>query len=283
MLAYWGIVSLIIEIINGLFPAFALILILYRWHILILGFFYVFYKSWPRSSFAYQVSERDTSIELRIADAFNVNGALVVPTNNAFDSEMRGITLKAPSVEGQLIRQFFDGNPNYLKLEISKQLLEEEYMNEIEPTNGNSNVLYKIGTTIRIHKNEKTFYLVALTKLNKHGRADGSEEDLKLSLARLWYWISERGDKGILVTPVLGTGHARINIKREEVIKSIVRSYIASCSSKTYCDKLVIALHPKDVISHRIEVEAIANFIEYSCKYAQFEFDNDEKVGTGLN
>ena len=99
----------------------------------------------------------------------------------------------------------------------------------------------------------------------------------------MWYWISERGDKGVLIAPIFGTGHARIKIKREEVIKSIVRSFIASCSSKTYCDKLVIVLHPRDVISHQIDVEAIASFIEYSCKYAQFDLDIKENIGTGLS
>ena len=283
MLAYWGIISLIVEIINGLFPGVVPILLSYRWYILILGFFYVFYKSWPRSSFVYQISDRDTSIELKIADAFTVNGALVVPTNNLFDTELLGDPAKAPSIEGQLIQQFFDGNSDYLKMEIDRQLSKDEYKDEIQSNDDGQDIVYKTGTTIRIQKNEKIFYLIALTKLNEHRRAYGSEEYLKLSLARLWYWISERGDKGVLIAPIFGTGHARIKIKREEVIKSIVRSFIASCSSKTYCDNLVIVLNPRDVISHQIDVEAIASFIEYSCKYAQFDLDIKENIGTGLS
>ena len=130
---------------------------------------------------------------------------------------------------------------------------------------------YPIGTVIQLERSERLFYLVANTHINNDGVASTTIENLRESLAELWYYISEKGSKGDIVIPLLGTGKARLSHKREDIFLEIIRSFIASCSSGTYCDKLIVAIYPPDVAKHRIDLNYLQGFLEYSCKYAKFE------------
>ena len=103
------------------------------------------------------------------------------------------------------------------------------------------------------------------------GVANTTIENLRESLAKLWYYISEKGSKGDIVIPLLGTGKGRLGDKREDIFLEIIRSFITSCSSGTYCDKLVIAIYPPDVTNHRIDLNYLQSLLKHSCKSARFE------------
>lgn len=228
--------------------------------------------SLPKKVFCCQLKNRDVTIEIRIADAFEVPGDLVVPTNTTFDTDLDGRIPEAHSIQGEFTRRYYDSEVSYLDLDIDRELTKEDYHYEEPPekTRGKKR-RYSIGTVIQLKKRERLFYLVANTHINNDGVANTNIENLRKSLAELWYYISEKGSKGDIVIPLLGTGKARLSDTREDIFLEIIRSFIASCSSGNYCDKLIVAIYPPDVTKHRIDLNYLRHFLEYSCKYAAFE------------
>ena len=237
-----------------------------------LGVLLVCFLDRPKKVFVYQLRKRDVTIEIHIADAFEVLGDLVVPINTTFDTDLDGRIPKAHSIQGEFIRRYYDSEVSHLDLDIDKALAKENYCYEEPPekTRGKKR-RYPIGTVIQLERKKRLFYLVANTHINNDGVASTTIENLRESLAELWYYISEKGSKGDIVIPLLGTGKARLGDKREDIFLEIIRSFIASCSSGTYCDKLIVAIYPPDVTKHRIDLNYLRNFLEYSCKYARFE------------
>jgi hypothetical protein len=82
--------------------------------------------------------------------------------------------------------------------------------------------------------------MLAITNINEYGVASASYGDLKLALTYLWLFIGRRGLKENIVIPIVGTGFARLPQTREEIIREIIKSFIAACSESTFSDKLTI-------------------------------------------
>lgn len=281
-LAFWGGFELfIVNLLAYFVPSVVPFIRTFGGWIIALGFIGSFVLSIPKKTHQFKIVGRDTKIELSIRDAFDLPGRLIIPSNNLFDMDLGGNVLHAPSLQGQLVRDHFENIPNNLEIHVRDQLNREEYQNEIVREQGNITE-YGIGTTVRIHRNGKIFYLLALTRVNVHGRAIANEDDIPQALSKLWYWISEREDKSDLVIPLVGTGRARLTKNREAVIKMIVRSFIAACSSRSFCDKLTIALHPKDVLEFDIDIEEAINFIDAACRYAEFDQREQPRTGEGI-
>jgi len=249
------------------------------WLFLVLGIVSAVYSSRPRNSFSYKLEGRDVVIEILITDAFRVPGALIVPVNTTFDTDLGGRILKAPSIQGRFLRDYYDSNFEHLDLDIEKQIEIENYSHlKIIDDKPGKRKQFEIGTVVRLEKQDRLFYLLALTHINQEGRASCTKEYLDDALAKLWYHLGEKGDKCDIIIPVIGTGHARLPIVREEVIPRIIRSFIASCSSRTPCDKLTIVVYPDDVARYKINLRDLDKFLEYSCRYAQFAIPEQEQT-----
>ena len=272
LLASFGAIRLIVVTVSFVSEDAKTFLSTKGWWVFIIGLVIACFLSRPKRTFHYQLKNRDVTIEIRIADVFEVSGDLVVPINTTFDTDLDGRIPKAHSIQGEFTRRYYDSEISHLDLDIDKELTKEDYHYEEPPekTRG-KNRRYPIGTVIQLERSNRLFYLVANTHINNAGVASTTIENLRESLAKLWYYISEKGSKGDIVIPLLGTGKARLGDKREDIFLEIIRSFIASCSSGTYCDKLIVVIYPPDVTKHRIDLNYLRNFLEYSCKYARFE------------
>lgn len=124
-------------------------------------------------------------------------------------------------------------------------------------------------------------FLVAIAKLNPHGTAHGSSEELQVALTDLWQFIAERGgDVCPIPVPVLGTGYSRIAEPRHEAIREIVRSFLAACAERTFREKLTIVISPKDFSSHEIDFAELSDCVRLSTKYASTRKSLSSGVGT---
>ncbi|MEK7730134.1 MAG: macro domain-containing protein, partial [candidate division KSB1 bacterium] len=119
----------------------------------------------------------------------------------------------------------------------------------------------------------------AIADMNEHGVASGSFNDLKESLAKLWVYIGRRGLKEPLVMPVLGTGFSRLPQTREEVIREIIKSFVAACSEMTFADKLTIVITPQDMAKHHISLDELGSFLRHVCIYTTFSTGTQHAVG----
>ena len=272
LLASFGAIWLAVEIVSFFDKDIELFLSTKGLWFFALGLVIAGFFSHPRKVFRFQLKDRDVAIEICIANAFEISGDLVVPTNTTFDTDLDGRIPKAHSIQGEFTRRYYDSEVSHLDSDIDKELANEGYhfKEQTERKRGKKR-RYPIGTVIQLKRSKRLFYLVANTHINDAGVASTTIDNLRESLAKLWYYISEKGAKGDIVIPLLGTGKARLGEKREDIFLEIIRSFVASCSSGTYCDKLIVAIFPPDVIKHRIDLNYLKRYLEYSCKYARFE------------
>lgn len=272
LLSSLGTLWLITEITAFFFSAEAGGWIASKWWLfLLVGLGMAIYSSKPKDSYKYRLNGRDVVIEIRVADAFRIPGSLIIPTNKLFDKSLNGRIPKAPSLQGAFIRKHYEGDVTHLNLDVERQLEKEgyEYTSLTHEEIGGVKE-YKIGATIQLERKGEHFYLLALTHINDKGLAYCTNEDLQTALAELWYYISEKGKKCDIVIPLIGTGYARLSQTRDEVTRTIIRSFVASCASKNYCDKLTIALYPKDVTQYDINIQELGAFLKHVCIYTEF-------------
>ena len=76
----------------------------------------------PIKSFTIPFGEYDFSIEVRIADLFNITGASMISTNTMFEADVAGGKIAVDSLQGQFTAKYFTGNQNELIKKIDEEL-----------------------------------------------------------------------------------------------------------------------------------------------------------------
>ncbi|MCB9234841.1 MAG: hypothetical protein H6581_24520 [Bacteroidia bacterium] len=251
------------------------------WLIFILGLIVAIYLNRPKSSFVFKVKNRDVSIIIQVGDIFKIKGSVIVPINHKLDCENNGIVQRSSSILKLFVNNAYKGNYPDLQRDIVQELTErkEKYKEAIESTDP---VVYKMGTVVPVYRNEVQYYLLVNSSLNSANRSRTTEDDLRNSLNGLWSFLLQNGSKDNLVIPILGTGRGRISLPRQEVIKEIVLSFLVSLSSDSYCDQLIICIHPIDVVKFKIEVEELLAFIDLHCQNTGYKKITSDRVGTPL-
>jgi hypothetical protein len=246
---------------------------------LLIGISRFLHKCAKMLSVSQRLSATDTSIEIRVDDLFNIEGAFVISTSTTFDTDMSDSSV-SESVQEQFTRKYY-GNTEHLDHDIEKELEDREYT-VIEDNRRGKKKRYKIGTVVKLQLQEQITYLVAAADMNEHGRDSGSLEDMRKGLGNLWDYIGERGELVPLVMPVLGMGHARINVPREKMIREIISSFIAACSEKKFCEKLTIVVWQKDYREHDINLQKLGDYLQHLCEYTDIRNKTDTGAGEAI-
>jgi hypothetical protein len=244
---------------------------------LILGIFIAIILSKPKLTISSKLNNRDITIEVTVGNFFKQNGALVISSNTTFDTHISKELISKKSIQGQFTKQLYYDNETQIDRDISVAL--ENIKPEILTGKRiGKNKKYPIGTTIRLSPKDKTVYLIAIADINEHGVASASYENLKQALAYLWLYIGNKGLKEDIAIPVIGTGFSRLSQPREEIIREIIKSYIAACSESTFSDKLTVVISPADFERYKINLNELEAYISHVCKYTVFS-NNIEKTG----
>jgi hypothetical protein len=211
----------------------------------------------PKTVFTYQLRDKDNFIEIKVGDAFKNYGSLVIPINDHFDVSLGGNVKKANSLQNKLITEFYFGKEEHLVNDISSRI-------DLSKT-------YDIGTTIEIDQKDKTFYLLVNSKKKENNRVESTVDDFLLSLTKLWTYIAlDSGRNNIVTIPLISTNHGRItNLNRSTAIKEIIQSYIENSKYLNIADKLIISIHPDDLIKGNINLDEIDEYLRFSCKHYQ--------------
>jgi hypothetical protein len=248
------------------------------WYIfLIAGLFVAIIKSKPKFIIGGKLNNRDISIEVTVGNLFKQNGALVISSNTTFDTRISKDLISEKSIQGQFTKLLYYRDEKQLDNDIS-HALQDVRPEILSGKRIGKDKKYPIGTTIRLNPKNQTVYMLAMANINEHGVASASYEDLKQALACLWLFIGGRGLKENIVIPVVGTGFARLPQSREEIIREIIKSYIAACSESTFSDKLTIVISSSDIEKNKISLDELEKYIVHLCKYTVFS-NNTEKIG----
>jgi hypothetical protein len=232
----------------------------------------------PKLTVSDKLKDRDIGIEIAIGDLFSFPGAIVVGTNSTFDTRISTELISATSVQGQFMKKYYEDHVP-LDTELSAGLNTTRY-EELNDQRSGKKKRYPLGTVVKLNPKDRTGYFLAIAHVNEHGVAAGNFEDLKQALGQLWVFIGQRGLKEPLVVPVLGSGFTRLKQPRQIIVQEILKSFIAACSERTFCDKLTIVLGANDVLKHRVDFGALGDYLHHVCTYTEFAVNTSDRVGT---
>jgi hypothetical protein len=209
----------------------------------------------PIKSISLSFPESDFTIEVRIANLFNLSGATMISTNTDFEADVAAGKIAVDSLQGQFTAKYFTGNQN----ELIKSIEEELALN-------NSTSPYPIGTTIAIHTHGKTFYFTAMAELGEGGNASSSIPQVQEALKGLWDYVKHKGELIELVVPIIGTGRGRVKISRKKMIALIAESFVKASAQSKFSEKLIIAVRPEDAQNFGINLYDIKDHLNHVLK-----------------
>ena len=165
-------------------------------------------------------------------------------------------------MQGQFALRMFKGNTQEIDRQISESLRGQTFK---EVTNKpGKHERYEIGTVAKVVANGKNFYFVAMSHMNEYGTAQSSLEYVDKALEHLWKYMSERGELGDLVVPLMGTGRGRIEMPRKKMIERIAQSFANASRDKIFSNKLIIVVHPADVEKFGINLFEVRDYLSQS-------------------
>ena len=241
------------------------------WLFLLTGIVIGVYHAWPKLSVSERISDTDVDVEVRVANIFSLDGAVIIGSNTTFDTALEDKTISPKSLQGQFTEKYCPSIP-----ELDQQL--NTALQNVSPSNTQRKAdkpygkvkEYELGTVAPIEIGGKCAYFVAITSLNEHRVANVDPDDFLDALPQMWAAIRSRGGFEPLCCPVLGSGFARLNSTREELIRGIIKSFVATTAEEAkLCEKLTIAISPKDFREGHVDLQRIGRFLEHECIYAR--------------
>lgn len=224
-----------------------------------------------------RLNNSDIFIEIRIADILSLPAAKVISTNTTFDTEVNETLISKQSLQGAFTKEFYD-RVDHLDTDLAAALQLETAVTTRPSLVGGKQEKYSIGTVAKISPKGKTTYLVAISELNENGVAESNFENIKQALACLWVFVSSKGTYEPLSIPIIGTGHGRINVPRDVVLREIVKSFVAASSERKFTSKLTIVIAPNDYNIHGLDIHELSEFLRHICKYTEI---NSLRQGSG--
>ena len=210
-------------------------------------------------SVSHRLEGQDISIEIRVGDIFSVEGAFIISTNTAFDTDMSDGPISPETLQRQFTKEYYGGDVEHLNQALAKSLKSNEHaVNEDKSEKKES---LDIGRVAKVSSRQRVAYFVAIDKLNEDIGVESSLDNVKKSLASLWVYIGRQNVLDPLVIPVLGTGYSGIPISREQIIIEIISSFITACSQRKFCEKLTIVISESDYQQHNIDLEELGNYL----------------------
>ena len=209
-------------------------------------------------SVTHKLEGQDISIEIRVGNIFKIKGAFIISTNTAFDTDISDRMISSESLQGQFTDEYYD-KVEHLEQEITDALIAEEFISDEDKPAQKEN--YEIGKVVKISPRGQVTYFVAIDEFSEYGGIESSLDNVREGLGSLWYYVGKQRTLEPLVIPVLGTGHSRIPISREQMIIEIITSFIASCTERKFCEKLTIVISESDYRQHNVNLEELGTYL----------------------
>lgn len=225
-------------------------------------------KNWDRLQFEIQVADSpDVTVVLKVGDALRNKGAVIIPTNTTFDTEMKDDFISVGSLQGQYQLKYFKGKTSELDTLIDEGLKDKKFV-PIKDGRKSKTKRYPIGTVCKLNGASKRAYFLADSDINKNGiPIDVETTDITEALFGLWENFNSIGNMETYSIPLLGTGKAGVNdASRDDVIKQILVTFLAATKEHKITEKLVICVHPNDY--EKIHWDELCEYIKYQCQFA---------------
>ena len=213
----------------------------------------------PIIRFLHKVPGKDFDIEVRISDLFENTNDVVVSTNTTFDTDMASGLIDTDSVQGQVATRFFNANT----AEIDRQL--DIDLSAVQGSQ-HANALGKkiedpIGTIARVKSHNRTFYFVAMSRLNAQGNAGATSREIEDALEATWTFVRTHGNLRNLSIPLIGTGRGRTGIPRKKMVERIAQSFVDGSKNHTFSNRLSVVIRPEDAENFSVNLYQIRDYL----------------------
>lgn len=231
-------------------------------------------KNKPKTAFGYFLRGKDNYVEIKVGDAFENSGALVIPVNNRFDMSLSGNVTNAHSLQNQFIKAFYAGKHQHLETDIAAKI--------------QAGIQYPIGKTIEIEQSGRKFYLLVNSVKKENNRVQSTIDDFITALNGLWQYIAiESGRNAVVTIPLINTQHGRdANLSKTSAIKQIIDSYVELSKSLNICGKLIISIYPADLKNAQIDLDELDDYLKYTCRFyrkiTQVQKEEDPQKGSKI-
>ncbi len=233
---------------------------------------------WPNLSVRSRLHGQDIGIEITVDDIFNFDDAMVISTNSTFETRISDGPISRQSLQGQYTEKYYKDREQDLANDLRVRLRDVEPIRSRDVHAGDQPE-YDIGTVATVRSVGRTAHMIAVARINEYGTASSSRDDILQALGKLWHYVGQRGELEPLAIPVLGTGRSRVLIPREEMIREIIKSFVAACSEKRFCDKLVIVVSEDDYHKHQMNLQELGNYLSHICRYTSLMRGTDAGEG----
>ena len=234
--------------------------------------------NFPKLKKTFFIKNRDIRVTIVVGDIFKQKGSMVIPTNTTFDTCMEDDFISSKSIQGQFQNKYFKNNLTALDNMISNSLKNEKIKEKINDGRKTKTKRYDCGTIARINHNNKKYYFLALTDVNKVGSPNADYNNIIESLQGLWSFLGENKHIESLIIPIIGTGRAGITeATRMNVIKEIILSFVATTTEIKFTNHLVICIHPNDLKNNMIDIDEVFEYVYYTGKYRYEQLDKKNK------
>ena len=262
-----GALWLLLKLTTFLFPDFYQTVLDFRWAFIFAGVLIGLWRAWPRLSVKYKISGTDALIEIRVCDLMEQNAVLVVSSNTTFDTSIEDRTISRTSTQGQFSTRYCQPLEDLNRqLDNALQGFKYEERNPDTKPYGKTRE-YAIGTVASVFCGGKTAYFLAIASLNANRNASATREDILDALPRLWEFVRTQGDLDPIAVPIIGSGLARVAATREELVREIIKSFIAAAQEGRFCEHLTIAISPEDFRAKHIDLPVLGDFLQHECTY----------------
>ena len=214
----------------------------------------------PVSKVSYKVPGKDCRIDVKIADLFAEPCDIVVSTSTTFDTDIASGLINKDSLQGQLAMQLFDGKTAEIDRQLTAALKSVPYTDW--PEAPGKKRAYPIGTVAPVKiPGGRTFYFVAMSRLNEKGNASSSLRDIDEALEKVWEYVAERGELRDIAIPLMGTGRGRIKVPRKKMVERIAQSFADASHDRVFSPRLVVVIRPQDAESFSVNLFEVKDYL----------------------
>lgn len=215
------------------------------------------------------VSNRDTEIAIIVKDIFSNKSAnsFIIPTNSFFRTKMDNEYISHLSVQGSFQLKYFRKNIDDLNEKINNSLRIQNIDGEDAIDCFGPTKKYPIGTVAKVDHKGKHFFFVAVNDVNMYGKPEGQTiENVTTALTCVIEAIRRMGHCDTLCVPLIGSGRAAIAEATKEFVSKITIDYFVQSEAKI-ANKVIIAIHPEDYLSGKIDLDKIKKYLDYRCEF----------------
>jgi len=191
--------------------------------ILLVSALYALITIWPKNKIKLKLTEK-VEVDVFFGDLFSANEILVIPVNEFFDTIVDDKIISSKTLHGIFVRTYFGGNENDLKKQITNSLNGVVPIEVISGRSAGNKKRYPLGTVCQVKKEDKVFFLVALTKFNENERAEVKNCEYQGVFYELLSYIEQNSQGRRVSIPLIGSGHSGVSLSKQKLLEFLLFS-----------------------------------------------------------